>query len=696
MKYRPEIDGLRAIAISSVVLFHACGDYFPGGFIGVDIFFVISGYLITSIILQEHDAGTFSFWNFYARRARRILPALFFMLLVVTGLCWLVLFPQPLVEAGKAVIYTVLFIANFRLAGAAGYFDAWNQDHPLLHTWSLAVEEQFYFIWPVLLLLLVTFVPRQRQALFIFAGLVLSLVCSQILSEIWPRSAFYHLPSRAWELLAGALLAFRFTPEITNKRVALALSLVGLVLIFVPAFFYYKEMQFPGLSAVPPVLGAVLLIYGESGVRTSVGAILSWKPVVFIGLISYSLYLWHWPAIALPQAVFARELTTVETLIAVTTALALSIFSYFCIETPFRRRPASKIASSQPISPSYRRWPIYPAILGVASAVVLCVGGGFFQKQNGAPWRFAAEVQPLLPVSNKQAWKKTCSSPVKILQGVQYCHIGLATDDDIGDFVLWGDSHSENYIHELSKIYRSGTLFIHPGCQPVLGATYLATNETVLALHCREMKIAVMNEIARRKPRTVMIVARWTYFDKTPYGLERRASGRFVADDMPKGSGQMSVREVFLRQLTRTVTEITATGAKVVLLAQAPEIKQNPRNCAAIFRNFGLSDQRCSSIKREQVEKRQERVNEVLQTVATQNLNVKVFWPIPHMCDAKDCFAIRNGEVLYEDGDHLALGGSKALLEPLRAFLAPASQSAAAVRSPSGGDANEPQSLTER
>jgi len=298
ISYRPEIDGIRAIAIISVVLFHGWGSIFPGGYVGVDIFFVISGYLITSIIFREMKEGSFTYLRFYARRARRILPALLAVIVATTAAAFLLFLPDDLIEYGRIVIYTLLFGSNFRLAAEPGYFHHSMQENPLLHMWSLSVEEQFYLLWPTLLALMLSLLPERRHKQTVLGLSILSLLAAEALVHIWPRSAFFHLPTRGWELLAGALLAMNFIPRTVSKASAESLSAIGLVLMIAPIFLYDKETPFPGLAALAPVLGCALAIYSTENERTRVATLLSWKPIVFVGLISYSLYLWHWPIFA--------------------------------------------------------------------------------------------------------------------------------------------------------------------------------------------------------------------------------------------------------------------------------------------------------------------------------------------------------------------------------------------------------------
>ena len=383
ISYRPEIDGIRAIAIISVVLFHGWGSVFPGGYVGVDIFFVISGYLITSIIFREMKEGSFTYLRFYTRRARRILPALLAVIVATTAAAFLLFLPDDLIEYGRIIIYTLLFGSNFRLAAEPGYFHHSMQENPLLHMWSLSVEEQFYLLWPTLLALMLGLLPERRHKQTVLSLCILSLLAAEALVHIWPRSAFFHLPTRGWELLAGALLAMNFIPRTASKASAESLSAIGLVLMIAPIFLYDRETPFPGLAALAPVLGCALAIYSTENERTRVATLLSWKPIVFVGLISYSLYLWHWPIFAFATYELLRPLTSLEAFLCVLVAVSAAVMSWRFIERPFRRGGKQPSEARSPA-----RWLFIPAIgragqFAVALTALLIAAGSFFQESKG-------------------------------------------------------------------------------------------------------------------------------------------------------------------------------------------------------------------------------------------------------------------------------------------------------------------------
>jgi peptidoglycan/LPS O-acetylase OafA/YrhL len=290
-KYRPDIDGLRAIAVLAVIAFHLHFVPMSGGYVGVDVFFVISGYLISGILLREMREGRFSIARFYERRCRRILPALFVVALATIVLGFVYLLPDEFKDYGKSLIATVSSLSNIYFCSKTSYFAGGG---PLLHTWSLAVEEQFYLGFPILLFLIHRWRPRWLTAsILVITGI--SLIISIVGNYEFPVANFYMPYTRAWELLLGAILSFRILPQLRVRLLREACSILGTLLILFSIFKYNEATPFPGLAALAPCIGAALVIFaGESG-PSLVGSVLSLRPLTFLGAISYSLYLWHWP-----------------------------------------------------------------------------------------------------------------------------------------------------------------------------------------------------------------------------------------------------------------------------------------------------------------------------------------------------------------------------------------------------------------
>lgn len=379
--YRPDVDGLRALAVLAILFFHAGFGWASGGFVGVDVFFVISGYLISRNILAEVDAGTFTLADFYRRRARRILPALFTTLLITFGVSAALLSPPDLEVLGHSLIYAVFSIANFYFWSQSGYFGVDPGHELLLHTWSLSVEEQFYLVWPALLLVL----TRVRKPAVIVAALavlpVASLCLSDLLSYGHASAAFFLLPFRLFEFFVGAACVYLLNsgPRWTPHRGALAEAafLLGLGLVVVPVLRYTSTTRFPGIMALVPCLGTMLMIC-TGGVSRS-ACVLRNRVMVGLGLISYSVYLWHWPLIGLYRYWRFDALSLRERCVLVLCSLMLGWLSWRCVETPFRGNvPGTRL---------HRRF----ALLAGASVLVLLNSGAGAWYTKGWPGRYPKE-----------------------------------------------------------------------------------------------------------------------------------------------------------------------------------------------------------------------------------------------------------------------------------------------------------------
>ncbi len=377
--YRPDIDGLRAVSILLVVLYHAHHELVPGGFVGVDVFFVVSGYLISRIILSQCRAGHFSLADFYARRIRRIVPALLTVLIATIGIGWFVLLPDQFILLGKNVVAGVAFAANLYELGQTDYFALAAADSPLLHLWSLGVEEQFYILWPLTLLSLSRSVHRTRWIGLL--GIVSFCISLSILAG-YTKWAFYSPLPRAWELIAGALLA---DADLNNRKSRRQisddlLSTLGIAAILVAGFAFDRTLLFPGFYALLPVVGAVLIISSPNGwVNRSV---LSNRLMVWVGLISYPLYLWHWPLLSYVTILLDRTPNLQEALGAAILAVVLSAITYHFIESPTRRRGGVVVALSGSMA--------LVAVFGIA----IVIAGGFES-------RFSPPLQEIARIKKK-------------------------------------------------------------------------------------------------------------------------------------------------------------------------------------------------------------------------------------------------------------------------------------------------------
>jgi peptidoglycan/LPS O-acetylase OafA/YrhL len=338
LSYRSEIDGLRAVAVLPVILFHTGLHWMPGGYVGVDVFFVISGFLITGILMRELEGGTFSILSFYERRARRILPALFLVMAVTAILAMVFMLPYELRDLGRSMIAVLAFISNIFFWDEANYFATAAERLPLLHTWSLSVEEQFYILFPIVLWLFWKYWRKGLVPAMIVVSLA-SLVLAEVVVHRSPSTAFYLLPTRGWELLAGSLAAVYLSRRAALGRLSGEISGgVGLLAIFYSILFFDEATPFPSVWALVPVLGTVGILIGASG-QTLVGRILSFRPAVFVGLISYSAYLWHQPLFAFARITTSERNPTDQVMIGLAVlSLILAWGTWRFIEQPFRQK----------------------------------------------------------------------------------------------------------------------------------------------------------------------------------------------------------------------------------------------------------------------------------------------------------------------------------------------------------------------
>jgi len=447
MKYRSDIDGLRAVAILPVVAYHSGLAFVPGGFVGVDVFFVISGYLICRLINDEIKDGSFTVAGFYKRRVMRLFPALFAMLLATSALAYFYLLPIELKEFSDSMIAAVTYVSNIFFALTTGYFDAPAETKPLLHTWSLAVEEQFYIVCPLFMLACYRFCPRRLNAL-IATGALLSFAAAVLAYTRNPTFAFFLAPFRAWELFLGALLGIRFFPAAASADLKSLLGGAGLALVLFAVFGFSRDTPLP-LATATACVGTALIIHSSENGVSIVGRLLSWRPAVFIGMISYSLYLWHWPIMVFHRSdgfLFAQASVTAKLgLIAV--SIGVAYLSWKFVELPFRIR--NKTVSVR-------------LALGGALASMAVVGalGATALALNGAPYRFP---QTVVSIGSYLGY-----NPAAAFREGQ-CYLGanrqtfdtktcLTKDPTRPNYLLIGDSHAAQLWLGLSSVLTSVNL----------------------------------------------------------------------------------------------------------------------------------------------------------------------------------------------------------------------------------------------
>ena len=487
--YRPEIDGIRALSVFAVVFFHLGWEYVPGGFVGVDVFFVISGYLITRILLRALREDEFCLAQFIARRIRRILPASMLMVFVTAAAGAYFLTPAAFQNLGRTLGAHVLMASNCFFSQDQGYFAQSAEKIPLLHTWSLAVEEQFYLILP--LLLLVVWRIGSKWLLPTLVGLAIwSLIWSEFKMDWNSREGFFLLTSRAWELLAGSILAV-WPERRLGKGIKEGLSVLGLCLIVFAITQFDDETSFPGLSAMVPVSGAVLFILSNQGEKTMVGRLMSVRPMVGLGLLSYSLYLWHWPLCVFTRLLINEELRLEHQTFIFVAALLLAWLSWRYVEKPFRHGPLLKT-------------PQRSFLFAGVGAVALYLMSLTVWLNEGFPKRFSPRMQLMMEDVDWDGdeWTEVDDEAVKF--GAQ--------KSGAPDFIIWGDSHGvaamAGLVQATEKLGMTGWAFLNNGTPPVPGLWRSELKEPS-ALATVKMNELILEKIIQSGTKDVIVASRW-------------------------------------------------------------------------------------------------------------------------------------------------------------------------------------------
>lgn len=611
LRYRPDVDGLRAIAVLVVVFFHFRLGSFDGGFVGVDIFFVISGYLITGIIVDELRRSEFSVASFYARRIRRIFPALAVVSLATLLSGYFFLLPADFASLGEQTAYAIFGLSNFYFYNHSGYFDRAAEMLPMLHTWSLGVEEQFYLFWPALLI--AGFRLKQLGTRGVVTLLTVVAFCSFIASIYFvyadEKFAFFMLPTRAWELAVGGLLVF--APIIRGHAVARALNAIGLVLIGYAVFGLSEDSPFPGLNALAPVLGAAFIIWPKEHVGPIVRT-LSSRPFVFVGLISYSLYLWHWPvAVYFRIYNFGRPPHLDEALALIVLSFVLAVLSWAFVEKPFRRVAVEK-------RPFIRYGLVAASGIAVLGLGVTAVGG--------APWRLSErEAQLASFLEYKTDFGKRVCAISSNSKPSKYKCIGSAREQP--NVLIFGDSHAQHFVKSLAEAYPSVyfTQLASTNCPPLIGTkgkkacTDFVTN-------------ALQNIIPTKSFDAIIISSRWRIYDNSK--LEKTIS--YLKQHTP--------RVIVFGQ----TMEYTADVPSILLRSNLLRRSISLREAAANFERFAqLNDQLMKRLAR---------------------LGVEFYSPAQAICPQGNCALLTLDGTPYQwDNAHLT---SRGAMEVLSAFKA--------------------------
>lgn len=617
MTYRPEIDGLRALAVLPVIFFHAGFQNFSGGFIGVDVFFVISGYLISTIIISELNQNNFSIVGFYERRARRILPALFLVMVLCLPPAWFLMSPVDLKGFGQSLVAVSTFSSNILFWLESGYFDTESELKPLLHTWSLAVEEQYYILFPIFLATVWKFGFRFiTSVLLVF--FFISLFLSHIASEFAPSANFYLLPSRGWELLIGVFIAFYIRKYGYMKSFLFnqLVSLIGLSLVALSIFYFNKDTPFPSLYALIPTLGTGMLILA-SVKGTLTYKFLSIKPIVGIGLISYSAYLWHQPLLAFTRHLYLGHIPNFLLLLLCAASLFFAWISWRYVEKPFRNK---QVVTKKMI--------FQFSFLGILFFSSI---GLVFHFNDG----FSQRIKTNLDVNTMS------SSPLR-----SKCHTKNVPCEYFGDEITWatfGDSHVVELSYALGNYLKKDNIGIQhnsfSSCQPSLknpkSECYEWTNETIQRL------------METENIKNVVISYRLTGY---MYG---ESLNNYPAHPDLYSAYEREAIWVNLISILETLTK----DKNVFFIIQPPELPNNIQRIA--LRNKSLSD-RIKGVTREWWQTRNLFVYERLHEVPPK---VKIIDLIDTFCDAEFCYANDQDGFLYFDHNHVSVYGASIIVK---------------------------------
>lgn len=630
-KYSAYIDGLRAIAVVAVLFFHADLG-FSGGYVGVDVFFVISGYLITGLILNRMNGGQFSIFEFWERRVLRILPALVLVVLSSLALGWLWFFPMDFKELGHSAIAQALLAANVYFWQTSDYFAQTVEMKPLLHTWSLAVEEQFYLFFPFLLLLLSRFSGR-------FLAAVIVLLCgasfglSVFLSQRHPLVNFYLLPPRAWELLLGAFVAIVPGLRGDASRLRESLSLVGLGAILFAVFSYDRGTSFPGITALLPCVATALIIWTNGAALTFVGRLLSASPLVFVGLISYSLYLWHWPVLVFAKYCAIEPLSAGLRSALLVASVLLAALSWKYVETPFRQRKILR----------QRKW-IF-AFAGLTTATVV-LGGVAIHQTDGAPGRIPLEARRYADGRTDRAFLHEVG--VEEAKAGEFVELGVGDKRRPVDVIVWGDSHAMAAMPAMDSLCKEysirGVAATHSSRVPLVG--YKNPGEGALNEDSLAFNDAVVDFIRRERVRNVVLVARWSgYIDRN-------------------GGEPAPVR----RGLIDTINALQNTGARIWIMKQVPEHPWNVPRVLGLAAMKGLDPEKLGLTLAE-FHREFPGNDPIFDGLSASFSNVTVLDPTALFINSSGrCRMAENGRSLYSDKHHLSAAGAmvlRPLFEPM-------------------------------
>lgn len=633
--YRLDIDGLRALAVLSVIFFHLNANWLPGGFVGVDVFFVISGYLISSHIFRELATGTFSIVEFYRRRVKRIAPAMLTVTAVSLVTALLLLRPDDAIVVAKSAVWSIASLANvyFWSVHDSGYFAPNSEHQPLLHLWSLGVEEQFYLIWPILLMV----VYRPAREKFMLFAMVAIAAASFAFGNLYfstdPSFVYYMLPSRAGELLMGAIVALvekRGGHRAFPASYVAPTALLGFFLLGASFFTLSESEVFPGLLAIPPTLGAALLLFAGTCKATLLSRALSAAPLVVIGRISYSAYLWHWPLLAFYRYGYGAVNLRAAIVIFVLT-LVLAWATYRFVEQPTRKTRRNFI-------PLVTRQFVLPAGALVAIALIPIYGERVWPERPVSEYRrqlaqLRNQTQPASAFSYVCQRQRITSEDITDAR----CVVG-APNQGTARVVLWGDSNAAHYVGMLGTFASKGSFSFRNiqvgSCPPVIDepTSFAEARRRPDCQHSASLIRPLLNDAD-----VIVISSSWSVYQ----GMSER----------------------FLDAFFRMARRMAAEGKLVVIIGKLPVINAFDRLCAEKALSYPFLE--CKD-NRVPVPEDVNTANERLRQFAQSTPNVRYFDATSYVCPNGRCSAYGPaGRVIYYDQSHLTMAGSWALGETI-------------------------------
>lgn len=636
--YRPDIDGLRSVAVISVIIFHAFPRDFAGGFIGVDIFFVISGYLISNILLNHIAQTQFSLAHFYGRRILRIFPALMVILIFCIALGWLLLLSDEYQQLGKQMVAGVAFLSNFSLWQEAGYFDGTSERKLLLHLWSLAIEEQFYLVWPIGL-----WCAWKLNKVLLFLVLVtLVSFTANILSIRTDLTGTFYLPQyRFWELAIGGLLAYlRFTP--TKTVVANSLATIGITLLACGFLFIGKDSLFPGWWSLFPTLGAVLII-AAGNTSWFNRHVLSNKAMVSIGLISYPLYLWHWPLLTFTRIYWGHPDTS-KLIIAAMISFPLAYLTFRFIERPIRNSQFQfniKVMTLLAVS----------ALIGMAGLVIYLL--------NGIPERNLANKYTRIEADLK--WNYWDDKACIKLYNMSPCQI---TPNKPIKILILGDSHANHLFPGIAQNANHGGVMNIGSCAPLDGIlTFVSKNQEH---HSGQSDACLKNNFSLLKTTNSIETVIVSMFPQPL--LDGRLSnqkdyeywGKITLKSNMENELHLSQSELVRNGLIRTLQRVSALDKKIIFVRDTPHIPEDFRDFCLKRSNGGAKSEQCT-IPRAIYEAQRVKEMDIVNAISSELPNVEIFDPIDLFCDEAVCYLIKDGRSLYRDHHHLSEYGSNTI-----------------------------------